>query len=160
MKDWIKSVFILPFNVTVVIPFLILYFTNFEYKTPNVVQTIAGLLLLAAGLFLAIWTMVLFNKIGKGTLAPWAATKHLIVEGPYKITRNPMITGILAILGGEALVTNTLFILYWLILFFIINCIYFKFYEEKDLERKFGDEYREYRKKVPMWFPRIRIKGK
>ncbi|MBP9994756.1 MAG: isoprenylcysteine carboxylmethyltransferase family protein [bacterium] len=160
MKDWIKSVFILPFNVTVVIPFLILYFTNFEYETPNVVQTIAGLLLLATGLFLAIWTMVLFNKIGKGTLAPWAATKHLIVEGPYKITRNPMITGILAILGGEALVTNTLFILYWLILFFIINCIYFKFYEEKDLERKFGDEYRKYRKKVPMWFPRIRIKGK
>ena len=157
-KEWIKSAVVLPFNVTIVIPFLILYLTHFEYKMPSIFQMAVGLSLLMAGLFLAVWTMVLFHKIGKGTLAPWAATKHLIVEGPYKVTRNPMITGILAVLAGETIILNTLSILYWLILFFIINCIYFKLYEEKDLERKFGEEYTEYKKNVPMWFPRIRLK--
>ena len=113
-------------------------------------------MLLSFGLFLAIWTMILFNKIGKGTLAPWAATKHLVVEGPFKITRNPMITGVLCILTAEALILNSLNLFYWMLIFFIINCIYFKLFEEKQLERNFGQEYLEYKKNVPMWIPKFK----
>ncbi|MCQ2754181.1 MAG: isoprenylcysteine carboxylmethyltransferase family protein [bacterium] len=158
MKEWIKSVILLPFNVTIVIPCLILYFTHFKYEFSGWLHVMMGIVLLLSGLYLAIWTMILFYKIGKGTLAPWAATKHLIVEGPYKLTRNPMITGVLSILLGEAFILNANGIFCWIILFFIINSIYFKLYEEKDLERKFGEEYIEYKKNVPMWFPRFRVK--
>ena len=157
MKDWIKAIIILPFNVTVVIPCLILYFSKYKFSIPCPWQIISGLTLLFAGLYLAVWTMSLFHKIGKGTLAPWAATKHLVVEGPYKIVRNPMILGVLAILIAESLILNAINIFYWAILFFLINCIYFKVFEERQLERKFGKEYLEYRDNVPMWFPKIKF---
>lgn len=155
MKEWIKAIIILPFNVIVVIPCLILYFSKFQYKVPSVMQIVLGLLLLFLGLFLAVWTMVLFGKIGKGTLAPWAATRHLVVEGPFSVVRNPMITGVICVLVSEALILNSINLLYWAVLFFLINCVYFKVFEEKQLVRNFGNEYLEYRKKVPMWIPKI-----
>lgn len=157
LLEWIKAIIILPFNVTVIIPLLILYFTKFQYRVPNIVQLILGVLLLLLGLVLAIWTMVLFQKIGKGTLAPWATTKHLVVEGPFKFVRNPMITGVLLILTAESIILNTMCIFYWAALFFVINCVYFKLFEEKQLERNFGEEYLEYKKNVPMWIPKIKL---
>ena len=157
MKDWVKAIIILPFNVTVVIPCLILYLSKYKFSIPCPWQLISGLTLLFIGLYLAVWAMSLFHKIGKGTLAPWAATKHLVVEGPYKIVRNPMILGVLAILIAESLILNAINIFYWAILFFLINCIYFKAFEEKQLERKFGKDYLEYKNNVPMWFPKIKF---
>lgn len=156
MQEWLKAIIILPFNATVVIPYLILYISKFQYNIPNIIQIIFGIILFIFGLFLAIWTMILFNTIGKGTLAPWAAPKHLVVEGPFKIVRNPMITGVLNILTAEALILNSINLFYWMIIFFIINCIYFKLFEEKQLERNFGQEYLEYKKKVPMWIPKFK----
>ena len=156
MQEWLKAIIILPFNATVVIPYLILYISKFQYNIPNIIQIIFGIILFIFGLFLAIWTMILFNTIGKGTLAPWAAPKHLVVEGPFKIVRNPMITGILSILTAESLILNSINLFYWMIIFFIINCIYFKLFEEKQLERNFGQEYLEYKKKVPMWIPKFK----
>lgn len=156
MQEWLKAIIILPFNVTVVIPYLILYISKFQYNIPNIIQIIFGIILFIFGLFLAIWTMILFNTIGKGTLAPWAAPKHLVVEGPFKIVRNPMITGVLNILTAEALILNSINLFYWMIIFFIVNCIYFKLFEEKQLENKFGREYWEYKQKVPMWIPKFK----
>ena len=157
MKEWIKAIVILPFNVIVIIPCVILYLTKFKFSLPCLWQMTLGIFLLLFGVFLAIWTMILFHKIGKGTPAPWASPKHLVVEGPYKIVRNPMITAVLVILIAESLILNTIYIFYWVILFFIINCIYFKLFEEKQLEQKFGNEYFEYKKEVPMWIPRIKL---
>ncbi len=156
MQEWIKAIIILPINVTIVIPCLILYFSKFQYNIPNIIQIIFGIILFIFGLFLAIWTMILFNTIGKGTLAPWAAPKHLVVEGPFKIVRNPMITGVLSILTAESLILNSINLFYWMIIFFIVNCIYFKLFEEKQLEKKFGQEYWEYKQKVPMWIPKFK----
>ncbi len=157
MKEWIKAIIILPFNVTVVISFFILYFSRYSFSIVSKLQLASGFILLFIGLFMVIWTMVLFHKIGKGTLAPWATTKHLVVEGPYKVVRNPMILGVIAILASEALILGAVNIFYWAVLFFLINCIYFKLFEEKQLVRNFGQEYLEYRKKVPMWLPKIKF---
>ena len=157
MNDWVKAIIILPFNVIVVIPCLILYFSKYKISMPYPWQLVLGFTFLFVGLYLTVLTMLLFHKIGKGTPAPWAATKHLVVEGPYKIVRNPMILGVLAILTAESLILNAINIFYWAILFFLINCIYFKVFEERQLERKFGKEYLEYKNKVPMWFPKIKF---
>jgi len=158
MKELIKAILILPFNVVITIPCLLLYFSGYKYNTQSLSQIILGILLLLFGSFLAIWTMVQFYKIGKGTPAPWAAPKYLVVEGPYKIVRNPMITGVLSILLAESLILNTIIIFCWVVLFFIINCFYFKIFEEKELERKFGEEYVRYKENVPMWFPKLKVK--
>lgn len=157
MKEWIKAIVILPFNVIIVIPSFILYFSKHNFLLPNLLQLLSGIILLVIGLFIAIWTMLLFYKIGKGTPAPWAPPKNLVTIGPYKFVRNPMILGVLAILTAESLILNTINIFYWAVLFFLINCVYFKVFEEKQLERNFAGEYLEYKKRVPMWFPKIRF---
>ncbi len=155
MFEWLKTILILPFNVVVIIPSLILYLSNYSYKMPNKVFLIIGIILFILGLFLAIWTMVLFNNIGKGTPAPWNPPKNLVIEGPYCYVRNPMIIGILLILTSEYFLLNSIQILWWVILFFIINNIHFRIFEEKQLEKNFGEDYIKYKKNVPMWLPRL-----
>lgn len=156
MKEWIKAVILLPFNVLVVIPCVLLYFTKFHYQVPGILQLFLGGIFLICGALLAGWTMMLFHKVGKGTLAPWTAPQNLVIEGPYKFVRNPMITGVLLILIAETLIFNTRYIFYWAVVFFVINCIYFKWVEEKQLEKRFGSAYLEYKEKVPMWLPKFR----
>jgi Putative protein-S-isoprenylcysteine methyltransferase len=155
MKQWFRALILLPFNVLVIIPGIILYFINFNYQVPSILQFICGLIALLCGMFLSGWSMMLFYQIGKGTPAPWAAPKHLVVQGPYKFVRNPMIIGVILILLAEALVLNTRYIFYWAVVFFILNNIYFHYFEEKQLERTFGKEYLDYKKKVPMWLPKF-----
>ena len=155
MFRWMKALLILPINVIIVIPLLILYFTKYQYKMQSLEFFIIGTILFLIGLFLAIWTMILFRKIGEGTIAPWDPTKHLIVEGPYRYVRNPMITGVLSMLLGEYFLTGAIQLLWWFGLFFLINSIYFPLSEEKHLEEKFQDEYRVYKKNVPRWIPRL-----
>ena len=157
MKEWLKAIIILPFNVIVTIPVLILYFSGYRFIIPDsLLQIPAGLILLFFGLVLAVWTMILFHTTGKGTLSPRAHTKKLVTKGPYKYVRNPMIIGVLSVLTAEALILNTILIFYWAVIFFIINCIYFKLFEEKQLAKNFGDEYIEYKKNVPMWIPKLK----
>lgn len=115
---------------------------------------LAGLALSAAGLALWAWTVRLFARIGKGTLAPWDPTRHLVVEGPYRHLRNPMISAVLAVLIGEAAVFGSAALGAWSAAFFAVNSIHFVVYEEPDLERRFGEEYLEYRRHVPRWIPR------
>jgi protein-S-isoprenylcysteine O-methyltransferase Ste14 len=153
---WVKAIILLPINVVIFIPVLILYFTHFRYASPTVWQSILGCIILILGLTLAIWTMVLFHKIGKGTPAPWDKKEKLVVEGPYKSIRNPMLLSVMLMLLSESIILNSKILLIYTIFCFILNCFYFKFVEEKQLEKRFGEEYIEYRKNVPMWFPRIR----
>jgi protein-S-isoprenylcysteine O-methyltransferase Ste14 len=66
-----------------------------------------------------------------------------------------MIIGVLIVLTGESIAILSLNIFIWTLIFFIINNIWYIFYEEPDLEKKFGDEYRKYKKSVPRWIPRL-----
>lgn len=155
MKDWIKAILFLPFNVLFIIPLIILYFTHYEYNFVSFYQILSGIILVIAGLFFLVSTIKLFATFGKGTLAPWAPTQKLIIEGPYKYVRNPMITGVLFILAGEVVFLYSKELLYWAVFFFILNAIYFPLSEEKGLVKRFGYEYEEYKKHVPRWIPRL-----
>lgn len=146
MFGWIKALLLLPINVLIIIPSLILYFTKYQYKMQPLWLFMIGIVLFGTGAFFAIWTMILFYKIGKGTLAPWEPTKYLIIQGPYRYVRNPMILGVLSMLLGEYFLTGAEQLIWWFVLFFLINCIYFPLSEEKHLEEKFQDEYRTYKK--------------
>jgi protein-S-isoprenylcysteine O-methyltransferase Ste14 len=80
---------------------------------------------------------------------------HLVVVGPYRHVRNPMITGVLAILLGEAAVAASGWLLLWFAIFLTIQLIAIRFWEEPHLVQRYGDEYLEYRQHVPRWIPRI-----
>ncbi len=91
-----------------------------------------------------------------GTLAPWAPTQRLVISGPYRYVRNPMITGVVLILLGEALYVGSGAMLLWAIWFFCMNTAYFIFLEEPSMTRRFGEDYLRYKKNVPRWLPRLR----
>src|SRR5947209_14675955 len=109
----IQSIILLPTMVTVVIPVIILYRTgalNVGWSlTPplNLVPPFVGVVLIALGLTLIFKTIALFANVGRGTLAPWAPPERLVVRGIYRHVRNPMISGILSVLCGEALLVGS-----------------------------------------------------
>ena len=157
----VKTIIVLPGTVIIFIPAAILLVTQDSKFAPELAsptQILFWLALLAAitGLALSGWAATLFVKLGQGTPAPWDPPKRLVIRGPYRHVRNPMITGALLILLAEAILFQSLPIATWLTVFFIGNAIYFPLIEEKDLEQRFGDAYREYKTHVPRWIPRLR----
>jgi protein-S-isoprenylcysteine O-methyltransferase Ste14 len=114
-----------------------------------------GLALFGTGLYLLVMTILLFRNIGKGTLAPWSPPQKLVVVGPYRYVRNPMIAGVLIVVLGEAIIFGSVAIFILFVLFFIINHFYFIRSEEPGLVKRFGDDYIRYTKNVPRWLPRL-----
>ncbi len=152
------SILALPFNVTITLPILLMFF---ESRSNTGMNWIAfpwfwiGVVALIDGLFLLIWTISLIATKGQGTIAPWAPTKKLVITGPFRHVRNPMITGVLLVLIGEALIFQSVWLLAWAIFFFGLNTIYFIMKEEPDLLKRFGKPYEEYCRHVNRWIPRI-----
>jgi protein-S-isoprenylcysteine O-methyltransferase Ste14 len=68
--------------------------------------------------------------------------------------RNPMITGVLAMIAGEALLLGSRMLAAWAAIFLAVNQVYFVAVEEPGLERRFGDGYLRYKASVPRWLPR------
>ncbi len=162
MSGWrqARAIAVLPGSVTLVVPGLILLFgrgPNIGWGLGEVLAALTALLgitLIASGFLFWARTVRLFARIGKGTLAPWDPTRRLVVEGPYRRLRNPMIVAVLAVLTGEGLLLGSPGIIAWAILFFAANAVFFAAVEEPGLERRFGDEYRLYKRNVGRWWPR------
>jgi protein-S-isoprenylcysteine O-methyltransferase Ste14 len=158
----LASIVLLPFVVTVVVPWALL--TSRRPRAPlwpsgsgaELIVRIAGVPILLVGLMLFIWCVLLFARVGQGTLAPWDPTRRLVAVGPYRYMRNPMITGVATILAGEALLTGSRSIAIWLALFVVVNHLYFLTVEEPGLARRFGADYEAYRLHVPRWIPRLK----
>jgi protein-S-isoprenylcysteine O-methyltransferase Ste14 len=115
---------------------------------------LVGAALIGAGLALMYRTISLFARVGEGTLAPWDPTRKLVVQGPYRYARNPMISGVLAVLLGEAALFGSPPLAAWFAAFFAINAVWFVLVEEPGLRRRFGREYEAYARAVPRWIPR------
>ena len=153
MSAWrhARAIALLPGTVTVVVPAVLVALWGAEVEPA---RAALGAVLVAAGLALWVWTVLLFARIGRGTLAPWDPTERMVVEGPYAHVRNPMITAVLAALIGEALIFGSIAVAIWAAVFAVINHAFFLAYEEPAVERRFGDDYRRYKESVPRWIPR------
>jgi protein-S-isoprenylcysteine O-methyltransferase Ste14 len=149
--------FVLPLTAAGVVPAVLLARIGWAQALAAVhpARAVTGALLAAAGLAMLAWTVTLFIRIGRGTLAPWDPTRKLVVRGPYRHVRNPMITGVLAILIGEAIAFGVRELWTWAALFVAINHVYFLLSEEPGLADRFGAEYDEYKRQVPRWIPRL-----
>jgi protein-S-isoprenylcysteine O-methyltransferase Ste14 len=145
---------------TIVVPAVLLSVAGAQFgwglPTPVAVfSAIAGCVLVAGGLALMYRTISLFARVGKGTLAPWDATRRLVVLGPYRHVRNPMISGVFFILLGETMLFGSVALAVWAALFITANAIYMPLVEEPGLERRFGEDYRAYKRNVRRWLPRL-----
>ena len=154
MKKTIQQIFsfILPVIVLIIVPACIEKDITIKFLP----AFIPGLLIMLIGLYVITMTVTSIIRIGKGTLAPWSPSMHLVISGMYAYVRNPMILGVLTVLIGESISILSYRILIWAACFFLINNIFFLVYEEPDLEKKFGDEYRDYKKNVRRWRPRLK----
>jgi protein-S-isoprenylcysteine O-methyltransferase Ste14 len=156
------SVLLFPATMTLLIPALIVDWADLRRLDVGSALTVGlvtvGGLLIAAGLAMLVWTVLLFNRVGKGTLGlgkVMGEPVHLVVRGPYRHVRNPMISGVLAILLGEAAVAASGGLLLWFAIFLTFQLLAIRFWEEPHLARRYGSDYLIYRQNVPRWIPRI-----
>ena len=107
-----------------------------------------------AGGALALWCIVTFALVGRGTPAPFDPPRRLVVQGPYRYVRNPMYVGALLALCGGALFYRSIPLVGYAALFLLATHVFVVGYEEPTLGRLFGAEYDEYRERVGRWLPR------
>ena len=109
-------------------------------------------ILMIGGLSLSVWTIIYMRRCGKGNpmdafgheVAP--RTQHLMTDGPYRLNRNPMLTGTLTYLAGWAVwLWCWQACLVWAVFFVIMFVQVLS--EERRLRRDFGDEYETYCRK-------------
>ena len=155
--ELLKAIVVLPGTALVYIPGAILWLSGgWAFAGPAEPRFWIGAVLGAAGLAMAVWTVRLFASVGEGTPAPWAPPAKLVVRGPYRHVRNPMLSAVNVVLAAESLLFGSWYILGWMLVFFALNMTYFIRSEEPALERRFGESYRLYKANVPRWIPRWR----
>jgi len=159
-RGLVKAILLLPVPVLLVVPAIILYVSRGTILSPDIqfptqVTFWVAMDILSIGLFLAVWSSHVIVSLGDGTPAPWEPTRKLVISGPYRYIRNPMITGAIFILLGETILFNSWGLFVWAVIFYIGKAIYIPLVEEKGLEQRFGKVYREYKSHVPPWLPRL-----
>jgi len=153
---------LLPFVVTIVVPLYLVRDvgvsnTGWGLSPPlGLLPTLLGCVLVVVGVLLVYRTVYLFATVGDGTLAPWDPPRRLVVQGVYRYVRNPMISGVIFILAGEAMLFGSASLLVWFLVFWGINALIMPLIEEPALEERFGSDYRAYKRNVPRWIPRLR----
>jgi protein-S-isoprenylcysteine O-methyltransferase Ste14 len=156
----ILAIAVLPFTVAVLVPVWIArrYAVSFGLGGSAAAASLqlVGCVLLAIGGLLFLASLKRFATEGKGTLAPWDPPRALVLRGPYRFVRNPMISGVIFVLFGEALVLLSWPHGVWAAVFLTANLIFIPLVEEPQLERRFGEPYREYRRHVRRFLPRLR----
>jgi protein-S-isoprenylcysteine O-methyltransferase Ste14 len=115
-------------------------------------QVLGGVVTVLGGV-LALWCVLTFAFVGRGTPAPFDPPRRLVTEGPYAVVRNPMYLGAGAALGGAALFYQSLSLLGYTALFFAITHGFVVIYEEPTLRRLFGAAYDAYCRRVRRWRP-------
>ncbi len=119
-------------------------------------QGMAAVALFVAFSALNLWSAFTFATRGEGTPLPSEAPRRLVVRGPYAWIRNPMAVaglgqGLAVALGAGS----------WLLLAYVAAGALLWNYgarpsEERDLLRRFGTDYAEYRRHVRCWIPSLR----
>ena len=122
-----------------------------------VMRLYLAILVALTGLSLSVWSIVYMKRVGKGNpfdamgheVAP--RTKHLMTEGPYSFSRNPMLSGTYIYYMGVMIALWN----WWALVVFIVVAALMTLQvrsEEKRLEADFGQEYLDYKNKVRRFF--------
>ncbi len=147
--------FVGPFAVAYIFPE---FFKNLESKLNINIQNIdsfnyLGVVLLNLGGVLAIWCTIIMYISKKASPSPFTLPKKVITKGPFKYVRHPMMWALHFVILGQIFVNSSPLIIIWFLIWLRFAFIYIDKYEEPYLISLFGDEYLEYCKSTPRWFP-------
>ena len=152
--------FILPALMLIVLPASIhaaeVRWGGRPWLTPSVAGWVAGALIGLTALALLVVSIRLIIVYANTTVMPWTPSEKLVIRGPYRIVRNPMILGVVGVMLAEGLLLSSPGILLLALVFFLGNTVYFIFSEEPKLEERFGEDYRRYKANVRRWVPRLK----
>ncbi len=135
---------------------------NFVVPVDSLIVSIVGMIFVLIGAVFMVWSNIDMVKIGRGcptdgfNIALGERTKKLIVQGPYKYTRNPMLFGTFVFYVGLALLFNSYSALIVPLVFVSYMVWHVKKFEEPRLYNDFKDEYVEYKKRTPLLFPKFK----
>jgi protein-S-isoprenylcysteine O-methyltransferase Ste14 len=115
---------------------------------------LVGLLLIPVGFLLIIWAnyaLLHIGKIGLRNREPMQKPSNLVLAGPYRFSRNPLyLGGLLALLGLVIVWSSVVTAILTILVYIIFKYLFIK-KEELILEEEFGDEYRDFKKRVGRW---------
>jgi protein-S-isoprenylcysteine O-methyltransferase Ste14 len=123
-----------------------------------VVQVVSGtgLVVFVLASLLGLASAVSMSTRGGGTPLPSAMPNRLVVAGPYRVLRNPMALAGLTQGAAVGLVAASWTVLVYAVAGSVVwNCVV-RPLEERDLEQRFGDDFRRYAAAVRCWVPRLR----
>jgi protein-S-isoprenylcysteine O-methyltransferase Ste14 len=126
------------------------------YQFPMPALKVVGGVLFALGGSLGIWSGTLFALLGRGTPLPADCTRRLVIAGPYRYVRNPMAIGGLIQGYAVGLYLGSPTVLFYVLAGMIFWNYFMRRWEEADLEQRFGEPFRNYRRAVRCWIPRLR----
>ncbi len=130
-------------------------FFAFPPLLPAPYQSIVGGVLLVLGVVAVGWCNKNFFK-AHGTPVPLNPPQELVCVGPHAVIRNPILAGLFAAMFGVGFLMNSIsLVAFFTPLFILVNVVEIKMIEEPELEKRFGDSYLEYKKRTPMFFPRL-----
>lgn len=137
----------------VFLPARLLSWTGMSAPTSGPLQVI-GIAVAIVGGVIALWCILSFVFLGRGTPFPLDPPRKLVTRGPYRFVRNPMYLGAALALAGAAVLYKSIPLLSYAILFIAITHLFVLFYEEPTLRKMFGDDYNVYCSKVGRWWPK------
>ena len=112
---------------------------------------VLGALAIAAFVALNMWAIRTMRQAGT-TVRPDRGTDHLVTDGPFAYSRNPLyVGGTLALLGIGLVSGVAWFVLFALLAAFAVQKLAIE-REEKHREARFGETYRSYTGRVRRWF--------
>lgn len=109
---------------------------------------------IAAGVAFLLHAFALF-ALHRGTPAPVAPTETLVVTGAYRFVRNPMYLAVLSIILGQALLFGSWRLVIYAVIVLAAVFAFVKGYEEPTLTETYGEQYLNYQRNVPGWWPRF-----
>ncbi|UCH15645.1 MAG: hypothetical protein JSV22_06695 [Bacteroidales bacterium] len=121
----------------------------------NIYILIAGIIILVAGAYFILNAIGGLGKQGNGAPA-FKLTEKIARKGVYEMVRNPMSLGHYLLYIGISLIAGSTYLILGSVLFVIpAHIFHLKYFEEFELELRYGEQYIIYKKEVPFLFPRV-----
>jgi protein-S-isoprenylcysteine O-methyltransferase Ste14 len=138
----------------VAIPGGILWWAGVDLVPPPGLNRLLGALVIGSAHVMLLFPVATFVIQGGGTHAPFDPPIQMVRRGAHRVVRNPMYLLYLAVLLGEAVLYRSWLLLAYAAFFWSLAHLLVVGFEEKDLRRRFGDEFEDYCRRVGRWIPR------